>query len=96
MASLTSKAFGATRARVSVRSRSTVRVQASSSRPLWLPDAKAPAHLNGSLAGDSGFDPLGLGQDADRLKWCVNQQTGVFDVANRGNQKRWSRCNSTE
>jgi hypothetical protein len=36
-----------------------------------LPDTKAPAHLNGTLAGDAGFDPLGLGQDPDRLKWSV-------------------------
>jgi hypothetical protein len=34
-----------------------------------LPDTKAPAHLNGTLPGDSGFDPLGLGQDENRLKW---------------------------
>lgn len=33
--------------------------------------AKPPAHLNGSLPGDSGFDPLGLGVDPERLKWCV-------------------------
>lgn len=38
-------------------------------RPMWLPGTKAPAHLNGQLAGDFGFDPLGLGSNADNLKW---------------------------
>lgn len=28
-----------------------------------------PAHLDGSLPGDFGWDPLGLGADPDRLKW---------------------------
>merc|ERR1711994_1150824 len=26
----------------------------------WAPGSEAPAHLDGSLAGDFGFDPLGL------------------------------------
>lgn len=30
-----------------------------------------PAHLDGSLAGDYGFDPLGLGADPEALKWYV-------------------------
>lgn len=41
----------------------------SSSRPMWLVGADAPPYLNGSLAGDYGFDPLSLGADPDRLKW---------------------------
>lgn len=41
-------------------------VRVAAERTLWLPEVKAPAHLNGSLAGDFGFDPLGLGQNADR------------------------------
>ncbi len=28
-----------------------------------------PAHLDGTLPGDFGWDPLGLGADPDRLKW---------------------------
>merc|ERR1719262_1388168 len=35
----------------------------------WLPGSTAPAHLNGSLPGDFGFDPLGLGKDPQTLKW---------------------------
>ena len=33
-----------------------------------------PAHLNGSLPGDFGWDPLGLGADPDRLKWFAEVQ----------------------
>lgn len=32
-------------------SRRSVKVRAAASRPLWLPDMKAPAHLNGTLPG---------------------------------------------
>lgn len=41
----------------------------NAARGLWLPDTEPPAHLKGELAGDRGFDPLGLGSDSDRLKW---------------------------
>lgn len=47
---------------------------AASSRTVWLPDAKIPAHLNGSMPGDNGFDPLGLGQNPDRLKWYAEAE----------------------
>ncbi|MEW5303681.1 MAG: hypothetical protein WDW36_006350 [Sanguina aurantia] len=33
-----------------------------------------PAHLKGKLAGDSGFDPLGLGQSPDRLAWYAEAE----------------------
>jgi len=35
----------------------------------WAPGSEAPAHLDGSLAGDFGFDPLGLGKDPETLAW---------------------------
>ena len=43
--------------------------RAAANRPMWLNGAKAPAHLNGTIPGDYGFDPLGLGTNPDRLKW---------------------------
>ncbi|GAX81227.1 hypothetical protein CEUSTIGMA_g8659.t1 [Chlamydomonas eustigma] len=46
-------------------------VRVSANRTLWLPDVTPPAHLKGTLPGDFGFDPLGLGQDPERLKWLV-------------------------
>jgi len=48
--------------------RSAVTVTAAD-RPLWLPGWSAPAHLDGTLPGDFGFDPLSLGADAENLKW---------------------------
>jgi light-harvesting complex I chlorophyll a/b binding protein 5 len=47
----------------------TVRVAAAASRPVWLPNVTPPKYLDGTLAGDFGFDPLGLGADPQRLKW---------------------------
>merc|ERR1719213_1273984 len=35
----------------------------------WLPGNQAPSHLDGSLIGDFGFDPLGLGKDPQSLEW---------------------------
>ena len=52
----------------------SVRVSAAANRPVWIPGAKAPAHLNGSLPGDRGFDPLSLGTDAGRLKWYAEAE----------------------
>ncbi|KAG2492026.1 hypothetical protein HYH03_009755 [Edaphochlamys debaryana] len=46
----------------------------ASARPTWLPGLVAPTHLKGALAGDNGFDPLGLGQDESRLKWYVEAE----------------------
>jgi light-harvesting complex I chlorophyll a/b binding protein 5 len=54
-------------------SRRSVRVQAAD-RTLWLPGIQAPKHLDGKLAGDYGFDPLGLGVDSDRLKWYAEAE----------------------
>lgn len=46
----------------------------SSYRTLWLPGVSVPSHLTGSMAGDFGFDPLGLGQDAERVKWYAEAE----------------------
>merc|ERR1712224_827379 len=40
----------------------------------WLPGTIAPAHLDGGLPGDFGFDPLGLGTDSDRLAWYAEAE----------------------
>lgn len=55
----------ASKARASVR----VGAVAEAARPTWLPGSPAPAHLDGTLPGDFGFDPLGLGADPQRLKY---------------------------
>jgi light-harvesting complex I chlorophyll a/b binding protein 5 len=36
--------------------------------------SEPPSHLDGTLAGDYGFDPLGLGTDAERLAWYVEAE----------------------
>merc|ERR1719316_1809390 len=38
-------------------------------RPVWFPGNIPPTHLDGSLPGDFGFDPLRLGSDPSLLKW---------------------------
>ncbi|KAG0565102.1 hypothetical protein M758_8G159900 [Ceratodon purpureus] len=43
-------------------------------RPLWFPGSQAPEWLDGSLPGDFGFDPLGLGSDPALLKWFVQAE----------------------
>uniref|UniRef100_A0A383W1N6 Chlorophyll a-b binding protein, chloroplastic n=1 Tax=Tetradesmus obliquus TaxID=3088 RepID=A0A383W1N6_TETOB len=67
---LSRKAQAGLTARAASRS---VKVQAAS-RPLWMPGADVPAHLNGELAGDFGFDPLGLGKDPEALRWYVQAE----------------------
>lgn len=38
-------------------------------RPLWYPGATAPDYLDGTLIGDYGFDPFGLGKPAEYLQF---------------------------
>lgn len=44
----------------------------TSDRPLWYPGAKAPEWLDGSLVGDYGFDPFGLGKPAEYLQYDLD------------------------
>lgn len=50
-------------------SRGAVRVRAASADQLWYPGAARPAYLDGSMAGDRGFDPMALGANPTALKW---------------------------
>ncbi|XP_071723733.1 photosystem I chlorophyll a/b-binding protein 5, chloroplastic-like [Rutidosis leptorrhynchoides] len=54
--------------------RRTVVVQAVEHRATWLPGLDPPPYLNGTLAGDFGFDPLALGEDPETLKWYVQAE----------------------
>eukprot|EP00897_Mesotaenium_endlicherianum_P006200 jgi/Mesen1/5608/ME000282S04758 len=51
-----------------------VKAQLDENRPLWFPGSPAPAHLDGSLAGDFGFDPLSLGAEKEDLRWYVQAE----------------------
>ncbi|KAJ6837351.1 chlorophyll a-b binding protein, chloroplastic-like [Iris pallida] len=41
----------------------SVSAAATTERPLWFPGSTPPPWLDGSLPGDFGFDPLGLGKN---------------------------------
>ncbi|KAK2997360.1 hypothetical protein RJ639_025778 [Escallonia herrerae] len=43
-------------------------------RPLWFPGSSPPEWLDGSLPGDFGFDPLGLGSDPELLQWFAQAE----------------------
>lgn len=66
----------APRTRAVRASRTSVRAVASD-RPTWYPGSKSPAYLDGSMAGDYGFDPLRLGANPDSLKWY--QQAELYN-----------------
>lgn len=70
----TVKAFAAPAAPARCARRVSARAS-SAERPLWFPGMPSPSHLSGNMAGDFGFDPLGLGrQGEDRLKWCATEK----------------------
>ncbi|KAJ6703158.1 CHLOROPHYLL A-B BINDING PROTEIN CHLOROPLASTIC [Salix viminalis] len=52
----------------------TVCVAAEPDRPIWFPGSTPPPWLDGSLPGDFGFDPLGLGSDPETLRWNVQAE----------------------
>lgn len=81
------------------KARATVVVQASG-RQMWLNDATPPPHLDGTLAGDYGFDPLGLGSDPEKLKyyaeaelmnsrWAMMAVAGICYTEVTGIQPNW-------
>ncbi|EMS52019.1 Chlorophyll a-b binding protein P4, chloroplastic [Triticum urartu] len=49
-------------------------VRATAERATWLPGLDPPAYLDGTLPGDYGFDPLGLGEQPEDLKWYVQAE----------------------
>lgn len=63
-----------TAARASQAKRGVQCKAAAADRELWLKGSSAPAHLDGSLPGDFGFDPLGLGTDPQRLAWFAEAE----------------------
>ena len=64
-----------TRAMTKTRaSRSPIVVSANADRPVWYPGKAPAAHLDGSLPGDYGFDPLSLSADPEMKKWMVQAE----------------------
>jgi len=75
-------------------------VQVFAERKLWLPNIKTPDYLDGTIAGDYGFDPLGLGSDPERLKyyqeaelmnarWAMMAVAGICTTEALGIQSKW-------
>jgi light-harvesting complex I chlorophyll a/b binding protein 4 len=81
----TASVFTRQAARPAQARRSSVRVNAAA-RPLWAPGVEAPSYLDGKLAGDYGWDPLGLGADPAKLSWyrqgeLMNARWAMLGVA---------------
>lgn len=66
----------------------------------WLPGGDTPAYLDGSLPGDYGYDPLGLGETPEALerfseaevihgRWAMLGVTGIVAVEALG-QGTWT------
>ncbi|OUS44072.1 chlorophyll a/b-binding protein domain-containing protein [Ostreococcus tauri] len=86
--------------RASARSTRSVAVRAASDRELWYPGAVAPEYLNGSMAGDYGFDPLRLGANVETLpylqeaelmngRWAMAATAGILFTDATGLPKWW-------
>jgi len=69
-------------------------------RELWYPGATAPEYLDGSMAGDFGFDPLRLGSNPETLpylqeaelmnaRWAMMAVTGIAYTDLVGLPKFW-------
>jgi hypothetical protein len=55
---------------VAAKARASVRVGAvAAARPNYFPGTTPPKHLDGTMPGDFGFDPLNLGEDKEALAW---------------------------
>ncbi|XP_044361876.1 photosystem I chlorophyll a/b-binding protein 5, chloroplastic [Triticum aestivum] len=55
-------------------SRARFAVRATAERATWLSGLDLPAYLDGTLPGDYGFDPLGLGEQPEDLKWYIQAE----------------------
>jgi len=88
-------------------SRGSLVVAAAGGRQMWLNDAVPPPHLDGTLAGDYGFDPLGLGSDPEKLKyyaeaelmnsrWAMMAVAGICYTEATGIEPKWFNAGSAD
>nr|XP_027125664.1 chlorophyll a-b binding protein 4, chloroplastic-like isoform X2 [Coffea arabica] len=62
---------------VSIRpstSSSTTSFKVEAKKGEWLPGLASPPYLDGRLPGDNGFDPLGLAEDPENLRWMIQAE----------------------
>ena len=71
LGSLAKVAFGVSNGSrvVGATKKATIKKKAGGDRPLWYPGVTPPDYLDGSLIGDNGFDPLGLGKPAEYVQF---------------------------
>lgn len=76
---------------VSQKTHRNVRLNVMAREAAWCPGSTAPEYLDGSLPGDFGFDPLGLGANPAMLakfreaelihaRWCMLAVAGMLSV----------------
>uniref|UniRef100_A0A7S0NH34 Chlorophyll a-b binding protein, chloroplastic n=1 Tax=Micromonas pusilla TaxID=38833 RepID=A0A7S0NH34_MICPS len=88
--------------RVVARKRSTrsLRTFAVTAGTHWLPGTKPPPYLDGTMAGDYGFDPLRLGANQETLpylqeaelmngRWAMHATAGILFTDAFGLPKWW-------
>ncbi|GAX86221.1 hypothetical protein CEUSTIGMA_g13634.t1 [Chlamydomonas eustigma] len=71
---LMSKPAAGVSGRSSRSCRSVTVKAAASNRASWFPGTPLPSHLDGTLPGDFGFDPLNLGVEPFKLQWYVQAE----------------------
>ena len=75
-------------------------VKAAAGPQHWLPGTEPPAYLDGTMAGDYGFDPLRLGQNPETLpylqeaelmngRWAMHATAGILFTDAVGLPKFW-------
>lgn len=87
-------------AKKTTRSVRTFAVNAGIGSKHWLPGTEPPAYLDGTMAGDYGFDPLRLGQNPETLpylqeaelmngRWAMHATAGILFTDAVGLPKWW-------
>jgi hypothetical protein len=103
MISLTlASSFSANAVRAVARKRTTrsLRTFAISAGTHWLPGTQPPPYLDGTMAGDYGFDPLRLGANEETLpylqeaelmngRWAMHATAGILFTDAVGLPKWW-------
>jgi len=94
------KTAGLTNAKTTRPVARNVALKVSARDAAWCPGTEAPAYLDGTLPGDYGFDPLGLGEKPELLqkfreaellhcRWTMLASVGMLAVEGGGFADSW-------